>query len=61
MLAQLAHLSATDVDLALVQGQHPEDGVEELTLAVAGHAGDAHQLARLHQEGDVVDLRAPVD
>ena len=54
---ELGHLGALHVHLAAVRRQHAGDHLGQLALAVAVHAGDAHDLPPAHGQGDAVESR----
>src|SRR5947207_1166018 len=59
--AHASGIAAVDLDAAGGEGLGAEQGPDELALAVAFHAGDAEDLARVHAERDVVDDGAAVE
>ena len=54
---ELGHLGALHVHLAALRRQHAGDDLGQLALAVAVHAGDAHDLAAAHRQGDAAEPR----
>ena len=52
---ELSHLGALHVHLTAVRRQHAGDHLGQLALAVAVHAGNAHDLAPAHGQGDAAE------